>query len=186
MKLPFTEKTFIITGNPKDESVMKDIKVLNGFYEPDVMLLLNQKIKPEFVCLDIGANIGTITLVLSYLANKGRVYSFEALKNNFNFLKINIEQNNIHNVEIFNNGIYSHNCELDFQYVEEFAGGGFTTTVGVSDHRSVYEKVKCFKLDDWVKTNNIQKIDFIKLDVEGAETYVLEGAKDVINNMRPW
>ena len=50
---------------------------------------------------------------------------------------------------------------------------------------AIHETVRCVKLDDWVKSNSLSRLDFVKLDVEGAEIKVLEGGKDTLMEFKP-
>lgn len=88
---------------------------------------------------------------------------------------INIEQNNIKNIFPYKIALFDSNTELTFSYVEEFSGGAFCSVTGVDDPRASHERVKAQKLDDFIKSNKIERIDLIKIDVEGAEINVIQG-----------
>lgn len=186
LRLPFCDRTFAVSGSEKDGSIMDTIEKQGGFYETGTMLLLGRIIKQGSICLDIGANIGVCSLALGYLAEKGAVYAFEPSKNNLLFLEKNISQNNMGNVEAVNLGVYDSTVDLEFSYVEEFAGGSYLNVEGgVRDGRAVIEVVKCVSLDEWVKTKGISRIDFIKMDVEGAESRALDGAAKTLSSFKP-
>jgi FkbM family methyltransferase len=135
------------------------------------------------VVLDVGGCWGDTAL---YFANRvgefGKVYSFEFIPNNIKIWEINTNLNpilkkriklvsnpvlNISNQEIFylDNGPGSLLSEKIFD--------GFTGTT------------KTISLDDFVTNNNIEKVDFIKMDIEGAEPLALEGAINTIKKFKP-
>lgn len=181
LKTTFNKTTYIIAGSERDKSIIAQIQD-NQLYEPHVMLLLSKIIKPHFTCLDIGANIGVISVVLSDLARNGRVYAFEPSHYNFLYLQENIALNNIMNIHPINYGVLDERCEIQFSYVEEVAGCSFMSNTGIKE--GIEENVSCIKLDDWVKKHNI-KVDFIKLDVEGAEIKALTGASRTLQQYKP-
>ena len=181
----FDDKTFTVIGSERDESVVRELEVHNGQYEPHITNLLPEIINPNFVCLDIGANIGVIILALSSLSRDGHVYSIEASRYNYHFLAKNIKLNDAKNVTCMNLAIYDTNGTLDISYVDEFAGGSFATTTEFVHPTAIHETVRCVKLDDWVKSNFLARLDFVKLDVEGAEIKVLEGGKDALMEFKP-
>lgn len=181
----FHDKTFTVVGSARDQSVMRELEVLDGRYEPHITNLLPEIINPNFVCLDIGANIGVTTLAFSSLSRDGHVYSFEPSKNNYGFLARNVMLNDAKNVTCLNLAIYDTNGTLDFSYVDEFPAGSFAATTGFVHPAVIHETVTCVKLDDWVKSSLLPRLDFVKLDVEGAEIKVLEGGKNTLEEFQP-
>ncbi|MGD6818503.1 FkbM family methyltransferase [Metabacillus sp. 84] len=184
LHLPYDNKTFIINGNELDSSVFKPVKT-KGTYEPHVMRLLKKIIRHESVCLDIGANIGLISLALSYLAKEGQVYSFEPSKTNFPFLVQTIEDNHIKNISPINVGVYDRNTNINFCEIGAGGGGWSFVFDETKIDATPNEIIPCIKLDDWVQNTNVQKVDFIKIDIEGSEIKAIQGASNTIKKWKP-
>ena len=71
--------------------------------EPELLSTIKNEVKPGFVAIDLGANIGYITLLLSDLVGKnGKVFAIEPEPENFQILKYNLDINKIKNVECLN------------------------------------------------------------------------------------
>jgi FkbM family methyltransferase len=196
VKLPFDEKSFLINGNENDVSILLAIEFCNNYYEPHIMNLLKKIIRSDSLCIDIGANIGIISLVLGHLSPGGKVYSFEPSMENHSYLMQNIKQSGLCNIEPIKLGIYDENKQVKFTHINEGSGWSFVDTVNrkaeVKDiinlipvHHSVHEIINCIKLDDWMNVKQLNKLDFIKIDVEGAEVKALTGAVETMTRFRP-
>jgi FkbM family methyltransferase len=133
---------------------------------------------------DIGANIGWYTNHLSKKLPKSQIYSFEPIPETFSQLKNNTIINDSKNV-ILNNIALSAKIEtLSFYYSP--------TVTGASSTRNITDNLNMFRLecnantiDNYMSQNNIEKLDFVKCDVEGAEYFVFQGGKDTFKNHLP-
>lgn len=128
------------------------------------------EIKENDLIIDIGAHIGMFSILAGKFAPKGKVYAFEPSEENFNLLKENIELNKMENVVPINKAIAKESGIREFALSPDDPAG----------HAIPYEetnrqkiKVQTINLDDFVKENNINKIDFLKMDCEGAEYEIL-------------
>lgn len=93
LSLRFEDRIYELTGSSEDRSVFGALQSQQGFWEPHVVSVLKDCIDPEFVCLDIGANIGAHSVVMADLACNGQVIAFEASRRNFEFLHHNLKNN---------------------------------------------------------------------------------------------
>lgn len=148
--------------------------ILKGqFFEEHLVHFFNKIIKDDSIIIEGGAHIGIHTIRFSKLAPNGHVYSFEASKRNFDLVNKTIVENNITNVTIKNNALYSENKLV---YLSEHQH---------PDQDSVNTKFGTPIQAVTIDSLNLPNIDFIKLDVEGAELDVLKGAQNVIKTLRP-
>ncbi|MEN9448048.1 MAG: hypothetical protein RJA25_1338 [Bacteroidota bacterium] len=139
-------------------------------------------IKEDFVCLDIGANIGETTLNFAKLATKGKVYSFEPVPFLFERLKTNISLNSFKNIQLHNIAISDKNEALFFDLPSNHNSAGISLS---KQETSDNYKVKAITLDDFVEEQKLSKIDIIKIDVEGFENFVINGAYKTIQRLKP-
>lgn len=154
-----------------------------GIYDENALYYLTsilQKI-PHAICLDIGAHLGNHALVMTL--NSDMVYCFEPDNLNANLLKKNKEENNIQNMQIFNFGLSDQNEELTF-YHNSFRGRS-TFVSALKEKNCSEEIIKCRVGDELLAELNIQKIDFIKIDIEGFEARALQGLKNTITQYKP-
>lgn len=169
--VPFSEElTFNITGSDKDESIIRIIESNNGYYEPEIALLLSNIVKDESICIDVGANIGAISVIMAALAKE--VHSFEPIPENFHYLQTNIKDNNLMSCRLNNIGLFSTEKTLRFHYIEEFAGGAFYSPIGVSDPRERLVDVQCITLDSYVEKNGLQNVDVIKMTLPRKNVFL--------------
>ena len=180
---PATDRAFRVTGSAADRSIVGALEFGQGHYEDHVCKLLARILAPDAVCLDVGANIGVISLAIAAYAPRGRVYSFEPSRFNFAHLAKNVEQNALAHVRPVNLGAYDSAIELKFSYVEQVAGCSFASTTDVAE--GTPEVIHCVALDDWVSDERLERVDFIKLDVEGAEIHALKGMQGLLARFRP-
>jgi FkbM family methyltransferase len=139
-------------------------------------------IKPGMIILDIGANIGETSMAFSKLAgDKGKVFSFEPDPQTFERLKKHLELNGCANVTPVNKGLGQNEGELFLEEGEHNSGGNRIAP----GQQSQGKKIVVTTLDHFVEENNITKIDFIKIDVEGYEYNVLLGAEKTIKKNQP-
>lgn len=145
-----------------------------------VKKFLSTRLPQDPVCIDIGANKGDfIELILKNTKNP-KLYAFEPIPNLFSGLT----QKYSSNVELYNLALGNHTEVRDFHLVlNDPAWSGFKrqNVEGKLDIEII--KVEVEKLDNLFV--EIPQIDFIKIDVEGAELYVLEGAKETILKHKP-
>lgn len=139
-------------------------------------------IKPDFICFDIGANIGETTLNFAKLAPEGRIYSFEPVPFLFERLKINTELNPFKNIELYNIALSDREEELFFENPSNNNSSGISLNKESSGTSTL---VHSTTVDLFVSKNNINKIDFIKIDVEGFENYVINGAENTLLKHTP-
>ena len=160
----------------------------NKFHDPEIGLFIEKNIKPEDVCIDIGANIGTMSVFLSKHCKF--VYSIEPQLNIYLALCGNLFINECNNVKPLNIAAYSENKTLSIASKEKLDGW-------VGDIHEGLDKVKSFgsvsleeketgdikgkKLEDIIK----EKINFIKVDAEGGDLDALIGCKKIIENDNP-
>jgi len=144
-----------------------------GDYEKEI---LENNIREGNVVLDIGANIGFYTLIMAKLVGeKGKVYAFEADPTNFNILKKNVEVNGYKNIILVNKAILDCNKTIKF-YVDKGNTAGNSLFKG---NKQKYNEIESVKLEDYFPEN--QKIDFIKIDIEGSEGRAIKGMTNLLD-----
>ncbi len=149
------------------------------------MKCLYKNIKPDFNILDIGANIGYQSLMFAKLCPDGKVYSFEPDSQNFEVLKKNILLNSFKNIVIFKKALGAKNGTVTL-YKYAFWNPGMNrilTEKPSVEHKS--EPLTIVTLDEIIDNEQIEKVDLIKIDVEGFEKFVLEGAQNTIKKWSP-
>lgn len=165
-----------------NEEVGRQLLALGCFEKKDTEFL-KTAIKQNWTCLDVGANIGYYTLLFSKLASQGKVYAFEPVPLNHHILKANTHLNNASNVFIENIALGTQAGRSRFFLSEDSGFSSFRNTKQQPVKQVIIVNVQA--LDNYIKDRQIRKVDFIKIDVEGAEKLILEGAKNVLQNLRP-
>lgn len=168
--------------NTRDIWVGRSLSLYGEFSEHEVTLF-KEVVNVGDVVMDIGANIGTHTLAFSKIVGPtGRVVAFEPERTNFTALAGNIAINNILNtyvnqIAVGDKSGFISVPELDHD--KTFNYGGIELKNDYS--KNFNYKVQMLALDDAA----FEKIDFIKIDVEGMELEVLSGGKGLLNKLYP-
>ena len=167
----FLQKHIVLFGDYRERQELEKI-----FFDFKGGLLSKIIEKPDSVILDIGANIGNHTLYYANELHAGKVISFEAVANTFQILKINVEVNKLQDrVQIYNFGLSDKPGKAAIRNYNPQNIGGTDLVTGQGE-------ITLRALDEF----EIPKVDFIKIDVEGMEPQVLNGAINTIKNSRPF
>lgn len=148
--------------------VLPDFSYYQNFY----------KVKPNDIVIDAGANLGHISIYLSKKVGvDGKIYAFEPDGKNTQSLKKNISLNKDlpNNIVIEDLLLWNENTLIDF----EEAGTVGSSAVWFSGSENVVKK-QAVSIDSWVDKKGIKKLDFIKMDIEGAEIEALDGCVETI------
>lgn len=153
---------------------------LSGVYEVTTTKFFRQVLREGDVFLDIGANCGAVTFVAASAIANGKIYAFEPGNTIRSRLQANVDLNrslaNI--VKVLPFGLGLETGKLLYYEDENYRGNG-----ALFD--SLGMPVDVMKLDDWVSLEKIDRIDAIKIDVEGMEYDVMLGGKSTLEKFHP-
>ena len=169
--------------NPKfvifnQDYVSNDI-LIDGFYEIKELKILRKWLKKKIkfgVALDVGAYIGNHSLFFSKYFKK--VISFEPNPDSFELLKLNVKEKK--NIKIFNYGLSNKKSTKNFySYYSNYGGSSV-----IKNERIPYKKFKA-TFNKFDQLNIRERIDLVKIDVEGDELNVLKGLEKTLGKFSP-
>jgi FkbM family methyltransferase len=153
----------------------------SGNYEAHLRAFYQARLKPGMTFVDVGANIGLYSMLAAQLVgDSGRVISFEPNSENCRLVLLSIIKNRFANVSLFP---FALSDKTGYTFFATFLGsnGGM-----LPSDESVLNDPNCtvvptMRMDDFIK----ERVDVIKIDVEGAEGLVVRGAQKLIEMHRP-
>lgn len=160
----------VFTLNVETDGKMISSFEKEGFHQKGDIETLLEKITNDSIVLDVGAHVGTMTIPFSKRAKK--VYAFEPVSTNIAYLKKNLTDNNVNNVEVIEMALGGHSGRINMVPNDAHNAGSYKVSAG--------DMVEMQTLDSF----NL-KPDLIKIDVEGFEPDVLEGAIQTIATYKP-
>jgi FkbM family methyltransferase len=157
--------------------------IREGRFETAEVAFVQKLLRPGMTVLDIGAHHGLYTLLASKrVGSSGKVIAFEPSPRERRALLFHVRLNLCWNVKIEGLALGNEETEANLYVVEGGQTGcnSLRPPVVVSGTSPLLVKVR--RLDGWLQTRKIGRVDFIKLDVEGGELPVLEGAKQLLDS----
>jgi len=128
------------------------------------------------VVIDAGSFYGIFAIYAAKLVGKkGKVICFEPEETNFKLLKKNIKINKLKNVILIKKGLWNKETILKFK-----CHGADSRLAFFDKEEELCNQVKVTNLDKIYKDLSLQKIDFVKMDIEGAEIQAIEGAREIM------
>lgn len=159
---PYTIRGGALKGTKFYFDLQQDTQVWRGIYEQALQAWLAREVQPDAVCIDVGAAEGCATLLMARLAYQGHVHAFEPSergawipKNLQLSADVALAEVNVHHV---------------------FVGAQSGTDGDGRRH---------LRLDDYVFNEQMERIDVVKIDVDGPELDVLDGAAELLARFRP-
>ena len=151
-----------------------------GSFEAREVEILRSHTLESGVFIDVGANIGYFTLLASrWVGSAGRVYAFEPVRQTYMLLRRNIALNNSVNVTTFQVACAAEPGELSIVTGQD-SGWAYLSTDGQGG-----EQVAVTTVDRFVVEQRLDRLDVVKIDVEGADFEVIKGACQTIKRFRP-
>ncbi len=165
-----------------------DLKIYGARALLDKLIIHNQyiykdcKIEKDDFVIDAGGCWGDTSLIFSSMVgDKGKIFTFEFFEDNLNILKENFSCNRLlaKNIILTEQPLYNKSNEILYL---NHACADITTLTEIKNGSYQY---KTISIDDYVKDNKIEKIDFIKMDIEGCELKALHGAVKTLKKYKP-
>ena len=159
--------------------------IANGSYDSDLHRWIHANISKGDVCFDVGANIGCVSTHLArQVGDEGMVYCFEPVPRINQLLRMNLEKNHFQRqTRIIPKALADLTGVATFNVVSDFGPNqGMGSLVSRNDSEL---KVQVETLDNFCEGEPMTRIDFIKLDIQGAEPLFLKGAQKTIRKFRP-
>jgi FkbM family methyltransferase len=159
-----------------------------GAFEKPLLFFLRDALaalgKPQSVFVDVGANIGQHSLFMSRFA--AQVHSFEPFAKVRDRLLLQIAHNRLENIRVHALGLSNENARMPF-----FAPTGSNEGIGSFDASTTSKgnvaigELELVKGDDYLEREGIDRIDILKMDVEGFEKLALQGLRETLLTTRP-
>lgn len=183
VKKRFYFKNSILFDLCIDDWIQENLFFL-GEYEAEELIFFENTIKEGDVFVDIGANIGLYTLYASNLVgNNGKVISFEPYGDNFRFLEHNVSLNNKNNIVLEKLAVSRAKKHISIAYDKKDANRGMASTyLKEFSHKELVDSIS---LDLYFEQKPIDKITFIKIDIEGGEYPALLGMQKTLSKYGP-
>jgi len=158
-----------------------DINIINEVFISKSYHTALKFIKKDSVVIDIGAHIGSFSILAGKIAKQGKIYSYEPFIGSDELLKENVKLNNLDNVWDFNLAVNDKpNKKLKF-YLRAIAGEYSGNSIYGSGK---YIEVNSINLEQIFKKNKIKSCDLLKIDCEGAEyNIILKTPKKLFKNI---
>lgn len=173
---PLNKEDFIVMTKHEEEII--------GIFRP----------KEGDIVVDIGAHMGRYTIPSAKSVGvSGKVIAVEAHPYNFGILQHNLKLNKLTNVSALNSAVYSKKANLKLYLPDEDLGytmhhsvmTNYLSTKYNNEIERKYIEVEADTLDNLLKSSGITTVNWIKIDVEGAEYEVLKGAREILSTNKP-
>ncbi|MDD3793693.1 MAG: FkbM family methyltransferase [Candidatus Gracilibacteria bacterium] len=179
-KVKIKNISFQLLISHKNGTVDNEI-FINGIYEKEIFYIMYKNIKKDYICVDIGANIGMYTNFLPKLVGKnGKVIGFEPIQAIYNQNLSSINKNKYENVYLYNKACSDVNGETIININDLNMGG---SSIERKNSSNITEKISTIIGDEILLKE--EKINFIKIDTEGHEWKVIKGIEKTINKFSP-
>ncbi|MEQ7127290.1 FkbM family methyltransferase [Actinopolymorpha sp. B11F2] len=160
-----------------------------GAFEPDLHQYLERHVRSGMICFDVGANIGVVSVHLGRLVGQsGRVHAFEPVPAILERLDQHVERNgmtqvvNVHPIALSNQTGTASFAVADSDASNQ-AQGSLVTRNNPSLTRLL--DVTTVTLDEFVEQQKVDRIDLMKIDIQGSEIFLLEGGKRTFSELGP-
>lgn len=162
--------------------------IMKGYYEPELAELSYRYILDDYDVIDVGSNIGFYAVALGKKLKEGRVIALEPTKTAFKRLVQNIELNNlVGKVSCYNVAASNQIGKASINVIkgkEEYSSIGVMAHSSIIDKSYEVEEISCVTVDGLVNDERLRP-KFMKIDVEGFEHAVLDGARKTLEVHRP-
>jgi FkbM family methyltransferase len=167
-----------------NEDVGRQIALLKNYEHRDSSYL-SSLIRETDVCFDVGSNLGFYTLLMASRAHRGEVHAFDPIKLNCDLLNCSVALNGFGNITVNNFALGSAPGEAMFSVSTDGAYSSLLPTGRMPESQKI--KVRIDTLSEYVNRTPQQRIDVMKMDVEGAEELVLDGGATIFQraDIRP-
>lgn len=171
-------KDISLLGYSNDSGIIREL-LINKSYEEYEIALFVASLENVNILVDVGANIGLYSVLGGkILKNKGQVYAFEPDPRNFELLSKNIKINELCNVNAYCKAV-SNSCNTTRLFRDKCNFGNHSFSSENVPNLNDSLEVETITLDKFF-LNNTSTIDVLKIDVQGAEMLVLEGATELL------
>jgi FkbM family methyltransferase len=170
--------------NPSDRVARMYSVPCTGTFEHKETNFVRNFVKRGQVCVDAGASFGWYTILFSKLVGPtGHVHAFEPMPHTFHVLQSNTTLNKCSNVTLNNVALDATNGQKNMFLPDIGVSGSFC----LHKYKTTYQTISCNTktLDDYCLKRKINRVDFIKADIEGAEFLMLKGAINIIKSSMP-
>lgn len=177
-KYCFVSNVLFYTPNAFADFIQTFLHFTRNFFEERELEIVKRYLPESAVILDIGANIGNHSLYWATQCNSAKIYAFEPIPDTFNILKRNVELNfQSERIKLFNIGLSDAKSRAE---IDRFISYNTGETSIKKSHNGPLLVDKLDNID--IEEN---RIDLIKIDVEGHEIFILRGAIETIKKYKP-
>lgn len=149
-----------------------------GSYEMEKVVRFAQAVPSGATVFDLGANVGYYTLLSAARAGpSGRVFAFEPLPRNLDYLRRHLALNRIANAIVVPAAVSDRGGTIRFAEDASTSRGRIGSEGGI--------EVRSIGLDEWIEREQIPDPNLLKIDIEGAEFLALQGARNMLRRAHP-
>lgn len=154
-------------------------------FESDEIKVYMSFLENMHTLLDIGANTGIYSLIAAKHPTPQEIYAFEPMPTIAEGLRENVVANNLNNIHIHEIALTDSNGEIELHIpIQPTLPTGSSTNASFRKNTQAIS-VQAMTLDSFIANNQIEKVDFMKIDTESTEPAVLRGGKELIERDRP-
>jgi len=158
----------------------------HGGFESAELAYVRKTLRPGQVFFDVGANAGIFTVnAARRVGVSGRVHCFEPGVAELEFLRENLALNQLSNVTVYAGAVSEQTGSAEFATAEDGAMSSLAKTDHPAQVITRWRTVPTITLDDYARQQGVARVDFIKIDVEGAEKLVFAGAPHLLKSSAP-
>lgn len=165
--------TFLVRPYTSDSSCLQSITRDHEYFP-------YFRVMPGDTVVDIGANIGSFSVYVAHQEPAARVIAVEPVGANVELLRKNVAENKLENVAVVHAAVADHAGELTLYHGKDtWHASGSVFAIDATD-QAKKETVPCVTLADLLRSQGVGRIDFLKMDCEGAEYQILFSLPDDI------
>jgi len=172
---------------PNDPGISTELSTFKS-HEPINTQIISRILKKGMTCLDIGGNIGYYVLLERQLVgDKGRIIAFEPSPRNYNYLKKNIQLQNVTNISAYNFACGDIDGNATF-FINKKSNGCKVIAEGIippDPSLGTLSEVPVRILDPFIEELKLGRVDFIRMDSEGYELHIFKGLKKTLEKFKP-
>jgi len=161
---------------------------VTGYYEPNMLIFLKEVLASDMTFIDIGANMGLYSIFASKIVGEGgKVLAFEPSKRECSRFKENLRLNNMKNIFLSEIALSDKKVDRELLIADEEHSGHNTLGSFIYPETNLREtvKIKTDTLDALIKKKKLSSVNVIKIDTEGHEYSVLNGALETLQRFKP-